>query len=480
LIIGILAIAARLVAINAPFIDAWSWRQSDVATIARNFAEHGFHFAYPQIDWAGNEPGYVGTEFPILPFLAALAYRALGEQEWVGRVQAVIFFALSLPFFFQLTRDLFDREIATWALFFYSFAPICIMASRCFMPDIPSLSLSLVALALFLQWSQSERLGVLFASAVACSLAILFKAPTALIGAPLTVLAWQRFGARAFCRWDLWVYGAIALLPSLGWYGHAWHIAQQFYPYHFFGAGGFQIKSFDWYLEIAGVTIWLSLAPALFLFALVGIFSASRYRPGLLVFGSWAVVMALFIFVAGWGNRHPWYQLPLVPIAASFAGVCCERWRRVVGSSRTRSLAFTAAVVLLATAATIPGLEHFYRPAAVELRQAGLALKELTPPGALVVAADYGDPTVFYYARRKGWNFMEKDAIYAGHPLDGAEAVADLKSLQAKGATSFVLYSGTFWWLKYYPEFSDYLTSHAELKANTPAYRIYELHAERQ
>src|SRR5690349_12205760 len=58
----VLGVAARLVLINQPYIDRWSWRQSDVAAIARNFSENGFHFAYPQIDWAGPTPGYVGTE----------------------------------------------------------------------------------------------------------------------------------------------------------------------------------------------------------------------------------------------------------------------------------------------------------------------------------------------------------------------------------------------------------------------------------
>src|ERR1043166_1690821 len=61
----ILAVAGRLILINQPYVDHWSWRQSDVAAIARNFFEHGFHFVYPQIDWAGGAAGYVGTEFTI-------------------------------------------------------------------------------------------------------------------------------------------------------------------------------------------------------------------------------------------------------------------------------------------------------------------------------------------------------------------------------------------------------------------------------
>src|SRR6266568_104593 len=138
--LSILAVAARLILIDQPYIDRWSWRQSDVASIARNFEENGFHFTHPQIDWAGDAPGYVGTEFPILPIIAAIAYKFLGVHEWIGRGQAVILFAVALPFFFLLVRETLHalpaREsckssagcrchvAATWALFFYSFAPL--------------------------------------------------------------------------------------------------------------------------------------------------------------------------------------------------------------------------------------------------------------------------------------------------------------------------------------------------------------------
>src|SRR5437899_3912197 len=123
ILMSVLAVAVRLIGINQPSIDNWSWRQSDVAAIARNYFQGGFHFAYPQIDWAGDQPGYVGTEFPLLPFIAANAYKAVGVHEWIGRVESVLLFAVSLPFFFSLVREVFGATAAIWALIFYSFAP---------------------------------------------------------------------------------------------------------------------------------------------------------------------------------------------------------------------------------------------------------------------------------------------------------------------------------------------------------------------
>src|SRR5437016_6246411 len=62
---SIFAVAARLVLVNQQYIDHWSWRQSDVATIARNFSENGFPFAYPQISWRGSHCHFIGAAYQI-------------------------------------------------------------------------------------------------------------------------------------------------------------------------------------------------------------------------------------------------------------------------------------------------------------------------------------------------------------------------------------------------------------------------------
>src|SRR5207244_2664805 len=187
--IWIFAVAVRLILINQPYIDHWSWRQCDVAAIARNFFENGFRFAYPQIDWAGNATGYVGTEFPILPFLAAICYKFAGIHEWIGRSQAVIFLAVSLPFFFLLVRETFGSTAAVWATFFYSFAPLNIFAGRSFMPDVPSLSLAIIGLYFFLRWTDDQKWTPFFAAAIAISLSILIKVTNIVIASPLLYLA---------------------------------------------------------------------------------------------------------------------------------------------------------------------------------------------------------------------------------------------------------------------------------------------------
>ena len=491
--------AARLIFINQPFVDHWSWRQSDVATIARNFAEGGFRFAHPQIDWAGDATGYVGTEFPILPFVAAVCYKFAGIHEWIGRSQAVLFFAISLPFFFLLVREIFGSTAAVWAAFFLSFAPLNIFAGRSFMPDVPSLSLAIIGLYFFLCWIRDRESVPFFLAAIAISLSVLIKATNVVIAAPLLYLAVaavydRRSPGKADLKFTptveqtaascsvgahraplLWLalFATITILPSLAWYWHAYQIAERFYPHHFFGAGGVRIENFAWYWRVLVQTATSSLTPVLTFMALIGLFVAPPRRYSAL-FHWWLGGMIPFIVVLGYGNRHRWYQLPLVPIAAAFAGAACAFFASKI-SWRPAAIALS---ILLAGFFAILSC-HYVRPlyesSAAQLRDAGLELNKITPSDTLIIAADTGDPTIFYYAKRKGWHFLEEDGIYAGNPGDSQEATANLEELRRRGATHVVFTVNTFWWLDYYPEFAQHLAANATLTEATPEFKIYRL-----
>jgi 4-amino-4-deoxy-L-arabinose transferase-like glycosyltransferase len=486
--IWILAIAVRLIWINQPFVDHWSWRQSDVAAIARNFFEHGFRFGYPQIDWAGGSAGYVGTEFPILPFFVALCYKFAGIHEWLGRSQSVIFFAVSLPFFFLLVRETFGNTAAIWATFFYAFAPLNIFAGRSFIPDVPSLSMGIIGLYFFLLWLRDRRIVPFYLSAIAISFSMLIKITSVVIAVPLLYLAvaegadlgsaqprhfWGGRGQRP--RLQLLVFAAITLLPSIAWYWHAYQIAERFYPHHFFGAGGVRMESFSWYWAIAQQTATSSLTPVLAVMALIGLFVAPRGRFGCL-FDWWMAAMVLFVLAVGYGNRHPWYQLPLVPIAAAFAGAACNFF----GSKISSRVAVVTLSILLASSFAILAFLYvrpLYESSAAQHRDAGLELNKITANDALIVAADGGNPAIFYYAKRKGWHFLEQNGVYGGNPENSQRAISDLERLHRKGGTHLVLVTNTFWWLTSYPEFAQHLSETATLIQVTPEFMIYKLTA---
>src|SRR5438477_676089 len=484
-LLWILAVAVRLVLINQPYVDYWSWRQSDVAAIARNFFEYGFRFGYPQIDWAGGSGGYVGTEFPILPFLAAIYYKFAGIHEWIGRSQSVIFFAISLPFFFLFVREIFCGTAAIWATFFYAFSPLNIFAGRSFMPDVPSLSLGIIGLYFFLRWVRDRKIAPFYLAAITISLSILIKITSIVIAAPILYLLVAGIGDPGQrqadlvrsrdrrSRLQLLLFIAIAVLPTVVWYWHARQIAERFYPYHFFGAGGVRLESFSWYWEIAQQTATSSLTPILAILALIGLFVAPRGRFGCL-FDWWLAAMVLFVLAVGYGNRHPWYQLPLVPITAAFAGAVCAFFESKISSR----VAVAALSTLLAGSFAILAFLYvrpLYESSAAQLRDAGLELNKLTASDALIVAVDGGNPTIFYYAKRKGWHFLEQNGIYDGNPKNSQQAIADLERLRRQGATHFVFTTPRFWWFESYAEFTRHLSERATLLEATPEFKIYKL-----
>jgi hypothetical protein len=152
LLILFAGIAIRLVGVTQPYIDMWSWRQSDVAIIAENFYNYGYDFLHPQISWGGNVPGYVGTEFPLVPFLAAILYPVFGVQDWIGRAISIVFFAVSIPYLYALFRRFLTPQASIFGLVIYTFLPLGIFASRAFMSDTAALCLTIAGLFYFSRW----------------------------------------------------------------------------------------------------------------------------------------------------------------------------------------------------------------------------------------------------------------------------------------------------------------------------------------
>jgi len=472
-----LGLFCRIIKISQPFVDGWSWREADVAMIAENFYRHGFKVFSPQINWGGPAPGYVGTEFPLVPFIAALLYVFFGVQDWIGRSVSVLFFAVSVPFLYLLVRKISNERSALCAAGIYTLAPLSIFASRAFMSDMASLSFSIAALYLFAEWLERAPKAKLFiAMSVATSLAILVKLPAMIIGLPLSYMAWEKYGARLVLRRELWIFAGVSLIFPLIWYVHAYLMSLVHFPYHFFGSGGIQIEHLDWYLGILYETATSGLTPMVFAAMLAGIIVPPHAKFGR-IFHWWLVALVVFIVVAGQGHRHPWYQLPLVPVAAAFAGLTWDFARHrlvtVTAPKITRVLAgviFWGGLAYLSYIAIEPLYEHQRPP----LWTTGNELDRIAPADALVIVADDGDPRAIYYSRRKGWHFLQ-DGLFKGYPADSQQAVTLLEKFKSEGASYLAFPQDAFWWFEFYKGFQEYLDARYHRVRDTAEYVIFDL-----
>jgi hypothetical protein len=272
---------------------------------------------------------------------------------------------------------------------------------------------------------------------------------------------------------QLLVFAVIVLVPSAAWYWHAHRISEQFYPYHFFGSGGIQIENLRWYATIARLTFVSSLTPILSILGLIGLVLATRGRFARL-FHWWLAAMIVFIVIAGYGNRHPWYQLPLVPIFAALSGVSCAVILEKIVNSRGK-IVFSIILAGCFGVSSAIQAQLLYEPAGAQFRNAGLAVNKIVSPDALIVAADIGDPTILYYARRKGWHFPEKDGIWWGAPGGSEQLVSDFDDLRRRGATHMVITKNSFWWFDHFPAFVQHLQATSKLIEAAPDFRIYKL-----
>jgi 4-amino-4-deoxy-L-arabinose transferase-like glycosyltransferase len=470
-----LGVGIRLVNITQPYLGSWSWKHGTNGMIAENFYRHGFNIFYPQINWAGSAPGYIGTEFPLVPFTAALLYVPFGVQEWVGRAISVVGFALSVPFLYLLIKEIWDERSALLATAIYTLLPLGIYAGRSFIPDTMSLGFSIIAIHLFKRWLERPAAPLFVAGGLAAALAILLKLPAVLIGVPLLYLAWEKYGARVLRRKELWAFAALCLIPPIAWYVHSWLVSVGYYP-HQHAAEQPGVIDVQGYGAIVERTATSSLTPLAAAGMLAGIFFPPDGKSGRL-FHWWLAAVVFYIFVAGNLNyRHAWYQLPILPAAAAFAGRAFDlglRKLREATGSKSAEAAACAAIFIALAGLSYAYVKPLYHPWAIPLWKAGNEINRIAAPDALVIFADNGDPIGLYYSRHKGWHAM--DTGRWGNPKNSAQAIAALEELRKQGASYLVFTRYTVWWLAFYKDFQTYLDIRYRRVRQSEDYVIFDL-----
>jgi len=159
--------------------DWMGWRQADTQTIARNFLHNGSNILYPQINWGGNGPGYVESEFQLYPFLIAAVMRFTGEAEYPGQVLSLIFIGLSAFVIYRGLTGYFGHgaALAGMMIFLTSQGPVHLSTSV--QPDALCFLFYAAGFFTFLKYIQETKISFLIWSTIFTVFAGLIK-PTAL------------------------------------------------------------------------------------------------------------------------------------------------------------------------------------------------------------------------------------------------------------------------------------------------------------
>jgi 4-amino-4-deoxy-L-arabinose transferase-like glycosyltransferase len=428
------------------------WRQSDTATIARNFAENGMQLFFPQINWGGAGPGYVETEFPLMPWLSAALYQVFGEHVFLGRLVSLAFMLVATAAFWGLVRRLLPRDAARWALIAFAVSPAFMRWGTAFMPEATTMAFYLLALLAFCRWLQEDRGVFLVGAAAATSMAALVK-PTALhIG--LVMGIWMLISARPRLRRpSVYLAGLAALIAPAAWLWHAARLHAQYGNTFGVISGG----DSKW----GSIALWLSPAfyggnlksEVLFIYGGVGVPLAVigavwAWRRGaavlpLLLAGG--ISLVVYYFATGrysgsdLGIQYHVFSLPYAAIATGLGLAAAARWLRPrVSAAVFGGLAAVAVLALFAQSVNV--FAESMTDKSGSLGTCATELAEVSQPGDLVVVGttstttvngvtnNYQEPVVFYLADRKGWSLaadQQSSELLVSYERQGAKFLVE-------------------------------------------------------
>lgn len=314
-------------------LDQPSWRDCDVAAVARNFFREGMDLTHPRIDWRRDGPGYAEMEFPLFPWLVAWGYRLRGAPEpiFIARLLAWLLSLGTLATFFLLARQWLAPAAARAAELCFALAPLVAGTATSLQPEGLMLWAYLAAPLLFARWLDEPTWGRWCAAAGVIALAVLAKLPAAHLGLLLAGLLWNRWGWSAWRRRDVWLLAVVSLLPAALWYYHAHQLWLEYgnslgvsNETHWAGADLWRYPHFvSGMVRLELYRVWMPVGVVL---AGVGLV-ATRNALARGLIGCWLTSIGLYYLAAGRTTGDDWadyYHIVAAAPAALLIGLGWE------------------------------------------------------------------------------------------------------------------------------------------------------------
>lgn len=437
------------------------WRQADLSSVAMNYLHNGFRFLYPQIDWGGAGPGYVEMEFPIIPYVTALLYKAFGVHDvWALAISFLSGLGVVIALY-NLTERLYDSVTALVAALLAGSSPLLSLASQTFLGE-PSLILcSILSIHYLVRWSDSDRTRDYVLSVIFTSLAVLLKLTALYIGLPILLMFIVKYGRGILKRTPFWLFGVLSLLPVVLWYLHAHSLYVAYGNTFGILSGGYNkfaraelLLDPEFYILMAK-RILLSVSTPIV--AGLSVYSLLRRpaRNAAYVLHAWAAGLVIYTLLIAEGNKDMiYYQLPWLPVLAMLGSVGlfsvlellerCTLFAHRIGYQRSALILVCAIVAMSAVGVGVRALRVpiTFLESEAQVRKHAEEVRAMTPEGSLiVVATSYGNektpetidtpPQMFYFSKRHGWYL----ALAWVTPMA-------IERLRAQGADYLVVFNG--------------------------------------
>ncbi|MEO8581089.1 MAG: glycosyltransferase family 39 protein [Patescibacteria group bacterium] len=421
--IVLVAFVVRLYRINYPLADWHSWRQSDTASVTREYLKHGIDLLHPTYQDLSTIPnnlnnaqhGYRMVEFPFINAFTAVVLKVIPVLPLVptSRFLSNLVSLGTLLSLYFLVRNLSGKRVAVVTAIMFAVLPYSVYYSRTILPEPYMLFFSTFSLLGFSNWLSTKNLKWLLVSAVGLSLALLLKPFVAFL-APVylglilfqfkTIKDVQKFLSAQFFL-GLISYALIAFIPLYYW--RKW-IAQ--YPEGIpaltwlFNSNGIRFRPawFRWLGYERLTKMFLGYIGILFLpLAFVRI---SRDK---VVYLFWWLSIALFFSVIATGNvQHDYYQNLMTPIVCISISLGSWELLKILTnllSSQKIALGIVVSLNVGMLLLAWQQLKGNFNVNHWDYVEAGQVVDRLTPTDAKVIAPADGDTYFLFQTNRTGW-----------------------------------------------------------------------------
>ncbi len=412
------AFAARLYRFNNPIADWHSWRQTDTASVTRNFVKEGYTPLYPKFDALNslnekqlpNPNRYFFAEFPIYNSIVYFAYTLFGNftiEQW-GRLVSILASALTSVILYFLVKEYSSNRIALLASFVFAFLPYNIYYGRVIMPDPLHIFASVLTLYLVTIWIKSEKLVYSVLAGLVYGIAILTKPYGLVLILPISYLLLKKWRFRLYKHYGVYFATVIALIPFLLWRNHISNYPEgMFGTTWLFNQGNIRFTGSFFRWLIYDRMNRLIFATGGFVLFWIGIIKGNTEKEGWFYY-LWLVSIFIFFVIIAKGNvTHDYYQMPLVPIGAVFIAKGIDFLLTSGGKFHQKVINAGVALMLILLMFAfgwfeVRGYFNVNNPAIVE---AGQAVDKILPRDAKVIAPYDFDSAFLYQTNRYGFTY---------------------------------------------------------------------------
>lgn len=326
------AFIIRLRNFNTSLIDSHYFRQTQTATVARNYYTQGIDLLKSDLDLFGQgKEKTLLLEFPLYEGLVAFLAKFIGFTDQLGKSVSIFFGITGGIILLKLVNDVTkNRNIAVFSAIFYYFAPLNIFYQQAFMIESTVVTLNILSLYLWNKYVTNHNPVWLYSATMITTFAMIHKiiyAPFLVMSIFFVLLSGKNTGL--FHEKKIFICILVILLTSLSWQLYTDKINKQNnHEFYTLGNKDQQLWNFGTLKERLSLKSWniryltiLGSITKFTLFAsLVGLIRIIFYRKYYLII-LWFFSMVVYYLVFFRINSHLYYFMIAVPPISVLAAI---------------------------------------------------------------------------------------------------------------------------------------------------------------